>query len=194
MKSKIFTLAAIAIIALTSVPMEANAQNRNPVPTMDQRQAFSRLNAILGRLKPGNARALILARRMMNLIPTSSPQVLSRATRLLIRTVDASRLADISVQVIGSFRLTDAQVANLIVRSVVTVSNVAQTIPLIVASSPGGTTGSVENVIRLSAIQQILADPNLNTIVENDAIPQLKPTPTPTPAPTPTPTPVPYGA
>jgi len=188
MKSKIFTIVAIAVVALTSVPMEASAQNRNPVPTIEQRQQFARLNAILRRLNSGNARALVLARRMMNLVPTASPQVVSSATRLLVRTVDAARLADISIQVISTFNFTDLQKSNLIVRSVITVSNVAQTIPRIVETSPEGTTGSVDRVIRRSSVEQILANPLLDTVVENDAIPQIEPTPTPTP------TPVPYGA
>jgi hypothetical protein len=188
MKSKIFTIVAIAVVALTSVPMEASAQNRNPVPTMEQRQQFARLNAILRRLKPGNARALVLARRMMNLVPTASPQVVSIATRLLVRTVDAARLADISIQVISTFRFTDVEKSDLIVRSVITVSNVAQTIPRIVATSPGDSASSVDAVIRASAVEQILVNPLLDSVVENDLIPQLQPTPTPTP------TPVPYGA
>jgi hypothetical protein len=188
MKSKIFTIVAIAVVALTSVPMEASAQNRNPVPTMEQRQQFARLNAILRRLKPGNARALVLARRMMNLVPTASPQVVSIATRLLVRTVDAARLADISIQVISTFRFTDLETSNLIVRSVITVSNVAQTIPRIVATSPEGNAASTDRVIRRSSVEQILVNPLLDTDVENDAIPQIEPTPTPTP------TPVPYGA
>ncbi len=188
MKSKIFTIVAIAVVALTTVPMEASAQNRNPVPTLAQRQQFARLNVILRRLNPGNSRALVLSRQMINLMPSAAPQVLSIATRLLVRIADAARLADISIQVISTFSYTDLQKSDLIVRSVITVSNVAQTIPRIVATSPGDSTSSVAAVIRASAVEQILVNPLLDSVVESGAIPQLKPTPTPTP------TPVPYGA
>lgn len=190
MKSKIISAVVIAVVALTSLPMEVSAQNRNPVPTLRQNQAFQRLNAQLRRLKPGDARAISIARRMINLVPTSVAQVMSLATRKVVTIRSAQVLADMSIQVLGTFNFTPSEVSTLIVRSVTTVSNVAQTIPSIVASSPDSTTESTDQVIRGSAVQTILADPNLSTVVEEEAIPQIQPSPTATPTPTPTP----YGA
>lgn len=120
----------------------------------------------------------------MNLIPDASPRVLNTATNRTRTITNAQILTTVVIQVISSFRYTETQTVNLIVSSVVTVSNVAQTIPSIVNSTPQGTQEQTSALIRGEAVTTILADPNLNTIVENNAIPQISPTPTP----------VPYGA
>jgi hypothetical protein len=196
MKTRILTALVVAVVALTSMPMEAFAQNRNPVPTQRQLQSFARLNAQLKALRPGSARAISLARRMVNLVPTAAAQVMTIATTKITNVRNAQVLSAIAIQTIGTFQFTDAEKANLIVASVETVSRIAVTIPRVLASTPAVLGADAESaaaadlLIRGSAINNILADPNLDSIVENDAIPRIAPTPTPTP----TPTPVPYGA
>jgi len=194
MKTKILTALVVAVVALTSVPMEAFAQNRNPVPTRIQTKAFDRLNRQLQALRPGSARAASIARRMINLVPTAASQVLSIATTKVTNIRNAQVLVSVAIQTIGTFQLTDAEKANLIVNATFTVSTVAQTIPKIVSSTPAvpqigagaNTALATDALIRGSAVTNILADPNLDSVVENDAIPRITELPTPTP--------VPYGA
>lgn len=189
MKNKILTAAVIALVALTTLPFEASAAGtRNPKPTIQQNQLFARLNAQLRALRPGDARAIALARRMINLIPEAAPQVLAVATTKVVTTLAAERLVRVSIQVISSFRIPDTEMSSLLVRSVNTVVVVAESIPRIVATSPKGTQQSTGDAIRGIAVETILADPNLDSVVENTAIPEIQPTPVPTP------TPVPYGA
>lgn len=194
MKTRILTALVVAVVALTSMPMEAFAQNRNPVPTQRQLQSFARLNAQLKALRPGSARAISLARHMVNLVPTAAAQVMTIATTKITNVRNAQVLSAIAIQTIGTFQFTDAEKVNLIVASVETVSRIAVTIPKVLASTPAvlgsdaGSAAAIESLIRVSAINNILADPNLASIVENDALPRIAPTPTPTP------TPVPYGA
>jgi hypothetical protein len=198
MKTRILTALVVAVVALTSMPIEAFAQNRNPVPTQRQLQSFARLNAQLNGLRPGSARAISLARRMINLVPTAAAQVMVIATTKVTNVRNAQVLAALAIQTTGTFSFTDAEKANLIVASVETVARVAVTIPRIVASAPAVPAGDAASqtaratdlLIRGASINNILADPNLDSVVENDAIPRIAPTPTPTP----TPTPVPYGA